>query len=64
MRHFLIERGVDRQGEQQTKTKRALEYFAKGLKTAKAARAGSRLIRNAPLNPVRDVLHGGAGLRP
>ncbi len=37
VRHFLIERGVDRQGEQQTKTKRALEYFAKGLKTAKAS---------------------------
>ena len=33
VRHFLIQRGVDRQGEQQTKTKRALEYFAKGLKT-------------------------------
>jgi hypothetical protein len=31
VRHFLIERGVDRHGEQQTKTKRALEYFAAHL---------------------------------
>ena len=30
VRGFLIERGIDRHGEQQTKTKRALEYFAKG----------------------------------
>jgi len=37
VRHFLIQRSIDRQGEQQTKTKRALEYFAKGLKTAKAS---------------------------
>ena len=37
VRRFLIERGIDRQGEQQTKTKRALEYFAKGLRTAKAS---------------------------
>ena len=37
VRSFLIERGIDRHGEQQTKTKRALEYFAKGLKTAKAS---------------------------
>ena len=35
VRHFLIERDVDRHGEQQTKTKKALEYFAKGLKAAK-----------------------------
>lgn len=34
VRHYLIERGIDRHGEQQTKTKRALEFFAKGLKTA------------------------------
>ena len=33
VRHYLIERGIDRHGEQQTKTKRALEFFAKGLKT-------------------------------
>jgi hypothetical protein len=31
VRHYLIERGVDRHGEQQTKTKRALEFFAKRL---------------------------------
>jgi hypothetical protein len=37
VRHFLIERGIDRQGEQQTKTKRALEFFAKGLETANPA---------------------------
>ena len=36
MRHYLVERGIDRRGEQQTKTKRALEFFAKGLKAAKA----------------------------
>jgi hypothetical protein len=36
VRHFLIERGIDRHGEQQTKTKRALDFFAKDLKTAKA----------------------------
>jgi hypothetical protein len=36
VRHFLIERGVDRRGEQQTKTKRALEFIAKGLTAAKA----------------------------
>jgi hypothetical protein len=34
VRHYLIERGIERHGEQQTKTKRALEFFAKGLKTA------------------------------
>ncbi len=34
VRHYLIERGVDRHGEQQTKTKHALEFFANGLKTA------------------------------
>jgi hypothetical protein len=28
VRHYLIERGIDRHGEQQTKTKRALEFFA------------------------------------
>ena len=31
VRHHLIERGIDRHGEQQTKTKRALEFFVKGL---------------------------------
>ena len=36
VRHYLIERGIDRQGEQQTKTKRALEFFVKGLKADKA----------------------------
>jgi hypothetical protein len=30
VRRFLIERDVERHGEQQTKTKRALEFFAKG----------------------------------
>jgi hypothetical protein len=33
VRGYLLERGIDRHGEQQTKTKRALEYFAKGLQT-------------------------------
>jgi hypothetical protein len=37
VRDYLIERGIDRHGEQQTKTKKALEYFAKGLKAAKTA---------------------------
>jgi hypothetical protein len=36
VRGYLIERGVDRHGEQQTKTKKALEFFAKRLQTAKA----------------------------
>ena len=36
VRHYLIERGVDRHGEQQTKTKKALEFFAKGLQTPSA----------------------------
>jgi hypothetical protein len=36
VRHYLIERGIDRHGEQQTKTKKALEYFVKDLKAAKA----------------------------
>jgi len=31
VRNHLIARGVDRGGEQETKTKRALEYFAKGV---------------------------------
>jgi hypothetical protein len=31
VRHYLIERGIDRHGEQQTKTKRALEFFASRL---------------------------------
>ena len=36
VRDYLIERGIDRHGEQQTKTQRALEFFAKDLKAAKA----------------------------
>jgi hypothetical protein len=36
VRGFLIERGVDRQGEQQTKTAKALRFFAKELETSKA----------------------------
>ena len=36
VRHFLIERGIDRHGEQQTKTKRALEYFVGNLKAPPA----------------------------
>ena len=31
MRAFLAERGIDSTGEQQTKTRTALEYFAAGL---------------------------------
>ena len=31
VRRYLVERGIDRHGEQQTKTKRALEFFAKRL---------------------------------
>ena len=37
VRHYLIDRGIDRHGEQQTKTKRALEYFVKDLKPQKTA---------------------------
>ena len=37
MRHYLIERGIDRHGEQQTKTKRALEYFVGEPEGAAAA---------------------------
>jgi hypothetical protein len=33
VRSHLVERGIDRHGEQQTKTKRALEYFTKDLQT-------------------------------
>ncbi len=33
-RSFLTEHGVDLSGEQQTKTKNALEYFSQGLQTA------------------------------
>ena len=36
VRHYLIERGVERHGEQQTKTKKALEFFSAGLKAAAA----------------------------
>ena len=36
VRHYLIERGIDRHGEQQTKTKHALEFFVKALKGDKA----------------------------
>jgi hypothetical protein len=36
VRSFLIERGIDRHGEQQTKTKRALEYFVANLKAPAA----------------------------
>jgi hypothetical protein len=34
VRQYLVGRGIDRHGEQQTKTKRALEYFAKGAAEA------------------------------
>ena len=34
VRNYLIERGVDRTGDQQAKTKSALTFFAKQLKTA------------------------------
>jgi hypothetical protein len=37
VREFLIARGVNRQGEQQTKTKRALEFFTKELEATKTA---------------------------
>ena len=36
VRNYLIERGIERHGEQQTKTKRALEFFVEGLKADKA----------------------------
>jgi len=36
VRDYLIERGIERHGEQQTKTKRALEFFAKNIKMAQA----------------------------
>jgi hypothetical protein len=38
MRAFLAERGVDLYGEQQTKTKTALDYFARVLKEGAASR--------------------------
>jgi hypothetical protein len=38
MRAFLAERGVDLYGEQQTKTKTALDYFAKNLQAGAASR--------------------------
>jgi hypothetical protein len=34
VRRYLTERGINREGEQQTKTKKALEFFVKGLKAA------------------------------
>ena len=37
VRRFLTERGVDRHGEQQTKTKRALEFFTADLKAHQQA---------------------------
>jgi hypothetical protein len=37
VRHYLVERGIDRHGEQQTKTKKALEFFTKSVTTAKPA---------------------------
>jgi len=36
VRHYLVERGVDRHGEQQTKTKKALEFFSAALKPSAA----------------------------
>ncbi len=36
VRRYLIERGVERHGEQQTKTKHALDFFAKGLRETQA----------------------------
>jgi hypothetical protein len=36
VRRFLVDRGIERHGEQQTKTKRALEYFTKNLGAARA----------------------------
>jgi hypothetical protein len=41
VRRFLVERGVDRHGEQQTKTKRALEYFAANLTKQAAGQEGT-----------------------
>ncbi len=38
-RRFLDERGIDRSGDQQAKTKRALTFFAKELKAASADKA-------------------------
>ena len=35
VRHYLIERGVDRHGEQQTKTKKALEFFSADLEVVR-----------------------------
>jgi hypothetical protein len=39
-RAFLASHGIDTSGEQATKTKRALEFFSKKLKTAAAASQG------------------------
>lgn len=37
VRNFIVERGVERHGEQQTKTKRALEFFAKSAEASEKA---------------------------
>ena len=39
LRAFLADRGVDLSGEQQTKTRKALEYFARGLREGRAPAA-------------------------
>jgi len=39
-RRFLDDRGIDRSGDQQAKTKRALTFFAKELKAAQSGQAG------------------------
>jgi hypothetical protein len=41
VRKYLVERGIDRHGEQQTKTKRALEYFAAHLGSSDPAGSAS-----------------------
>jgi hypothetical protein len=38
MKAFLADRGVDLYGEQQTKTKTALDFFAKSLQAGAASR--------------------------
>ena len=37
VRQYLVDKGIERHGEQATKTKRALEYFVKDLQRAKPA---------------------------
>ena len=53
-RHFLTQRGVDLTGEQQTKTKKALQYFSKQLRADSDGTARSSTSRHN-LRPRRSA---------